>query len=322
MKYLIATVSFFLGIVLTAGFFALRTSEVGAPEQRDRTDVANDFISPLLDCPSANMPLPAKHVAIENAVRKSIALAKERGDIESASVYFRDLHNGPSFGVDSNVLFSTASLLKVPVMIGYFKQLESNPTLFQETIVYQAQKHELPGVLQNVEPPDRLVEGNAYPVDFLIYRMITLSDNAATAMLLEYKPQVNVVSILQDMGVKLNVTEEDVNLSVSAYASIFRILYNATYLSRAHSRGALELLARSHMVKGLVAGVDGSVNVSHKFGEREFNGVYQFHDCGIVYAQTRPYLLCVMTRGRQKIDPLIKTVADISKAVFIEIKNL
>src|SRR5207248_2823209 len=88
-------------------------------------------------------------------------------------------------------------------------------------------------------------------------------------------------------------------VSVVTYSSFFRVLYNASYLTRDDSQKALALLAGVDYKDGLVAGVPASVPIAHKFGERETTGdtTKQLNDCGIVYYPSHPYLLCVMTRG-------------------------
>jgi hypothetical protein len=44
----------------------------------------------------------------------------------------------------------------------------------------------------------------------------------------------------------------------------------------------------------------------------------QLHDCGIVYYPHKPYLLCVMTRGKSS-DDNSKMIAEISKLVYREV---
>jgi hypothetical protein len=61
---------------------------------------------------------------------------------------------------------------------------------------------------------------------------------------------------------------------------------------------------------------DESIKVAHKFGERTLEkGTQHFHDCGIVYYPRHPYLLCVMTQGRD-IEAQSRAIASISTFVF------
>lgn len=279
------------------------------------------FINPLLDCPTNQLATPPVQARIESKLRSYISENVAVGSpVEKVGVYFRDLNNGTSFGIDANESFTGASLLKVPVMIGYFKRLEREPALMSETIVYDPARHRVQDRTPNIQPPDELIPGRAYPIDQLIARMITLSDNTAASMLVQNMGSRDVVSVLKDMGIFLSQREDDAWIRLNDYAAIFRILYNSTYLEREYSNGSLQLLSNCRFKDGLVAGVDPGIVVAHKFGERRTGTLNQFHDCGIVYAPGRPYMLCIMTRG-QKMEPLISTVAQISRLVFDEIRN-
>jgi hypothetical protein len=41
----------------------------------------------------------------------------------------------------------------------------------------------------------------------------------------------------------------------------------------------------------------------------------QLHDCGIVYKQKHPYLVCIMMRGTD-LDTLAKVIAELSKIAY------
>ncbi|MES2965841.1 MAG: serine hydrolase, partial [Bdellovibrionota bacterium] len=128
-------------------------------------------------------------------------------------------------------------------------------------------------------------------------------------------PDVGVESTLKEMGVPLVISDGQVWLRVSSYSSIFRILFNATYLDAKHSSMALDLLTRSKFMKGLRAGLPTDIKIAHKFGERGFGDDFQLHDCGIVYVPKTPYLLCVMTRGKA-FDDLSEAIRNISDVVY------
>jgi len=44
-------------------------------------------------------------------------------------------------------------------------------------------------------------------------------------------------------------------------------------------------------------------------------GLKQLHDCGIIYHPSKPYILCIMTKG-EEIEELASVIADISRLVF------
>ena len=112
-------------------------------------------------------------------------------------------------------------------------------------------------------------------------------------------------------------------MSVEEFATFFRVLYNATLLSKDMSEKALDLLARAEFKEGLVEGVPASVTVAHKFGERVFgsNGeIKELHDCGIVYYPEHPYLLCVMTKG-SSFEYLDDGIREISHIVYEKVNR-
>lgn len=311
---------FILGASASAGLLHFFQGSSASTEPNELHLGAAEFVNPLLDCPAASSVRPARQAELEEEVQELIDRKKSEGDVDEVSVYFRDMNNGPSFGINTSLHFSTASLLKVPVMISYFKRLEVRPGLFDERIVYDKGKHDIPNLTQTMDPPEPLLPGQAYPVSNLVHRMIAVSDNIAASMLLNYMTDLDVIKTLKEMGVKMILKDDDMWITVRDYASIFRILFNATYLGKASSNRALEMLSKSRMTAGLPAGVSSEVVVAHKFGERTINGKSQFHDCGVVYYPGRPYLVCVMTRGRA-YPPLVKTVAEISKMVFAKVSQ-
>lgn len=135
------------------------------------------------------------------------------------------------------------------------------------------------------------------------------------------------VDLLQDTYTRLGIIDPkgpfDQTIEVKQYSSIFLQLYNSSFFdTKESSEQALELLSQSTFDKGLVAGVPKGTVVAHKFGERSdfTDGIRQLHDCGIVYFPGSPYLLCVMTRGRD-MNMLAQTISSISKMVYQEVES-
>lgn len=233
------------------------------------------------------------------------------------AVYYRDLNNGPWFGISENTDFAPSSLLKVPVMMAYFREAESNPAILEQKIKYSTQ---IAGVIpQNFEPKSPIVLGKTYTAEELIERMIIGSDNAALGLLENNIDGRKIDQVTLDLGITTatDATPTDF-MNVQEYATLFRVLYYSTYLNRDYSEKALELLAQAEFKQGLVDILPNNIQVAHKFGERELgNGIHQLHDCGIIYYSNRPYLLCVMTKG-PNFNDLAKTIQQISDKIYKE----
>jgi hypothetical protein len=75
--------------------------------------------------------------------------------------------------------------------------------------------------------------------------------------------------------------------------------------------------------QGLVAGVPKNIAVAQKFGEaldssNPNSPEINLSNCGIIYHPTHPYILCVMTKGKD-INALTQTIASISSVVWSQV---
>ena len=131
-----------------------------------------------------------------------------------------------------------------------------------------------------------------------------------------------VYNVYSDLKIPIpDFTEPECEISGKDYATFFRVLYSCTYLNEDLSAKAIGLLSKTEFKDGIVAGVPDNITVAHKFAERKYGGDdyslkgSQFHDCGIVYYPKSPYLICVMTRGRD-FNILERIIKEISKIVY------
>jgi beta-lactamase class A len=172
--------------------------------------------------------------------------------------------------------------------------------------------------LESIKGEKYLKKGDKKTIAEIVEYMIKYSDNNAVYILGKNIDKNILLNTYRDLGIEFP-SLPSYTISVRTYSSFYRILYNATYLSKEYSEKALKLLSELEFRDGLVAGVPEDVKVSHKFGERNLgDGKKQIHDCGIVYYSKTPYLLCIMTRGKEN-NELVRAVAKISKIVFDEI---
>ena len=279
------------------------------------------FTNPLLECEAAENTF-VELKPFKKKIQAFVDDANEKSNhIDFVSLYFRDLNNGPWFGVNEKATFSPASLLKVPLMMAYYKMSETQPDILKQkyTITQDNIKQIVPNS-QTIIPSQRLEIGKDYTTDELIEHMILYSDNDSAQLLISHMDLSELVKTYQDFGIELPDTDPlGTKIDIKTYAGLFRILFNASYLNPANSEKALNLLSRVGFKDGLVAGVPDGISVSHKFGERVGPGdEKQLHDCGIVYYPNHPYLLCIMTKG-DSLDELTGLVRDTSQQVYNEV---
>jgi beta-lactamase class A len=150
--------------------------------------------------------------------------------------------------------------------------------------------------------------------------MIIYSDNNAAALVTEVLGKEKIINASREMGVEVPENTDGFSITVKTYSSFFRILFNASYLDRETSEAALGLLAATEFNKGITRDLPSSIKVAHKFGERNFEkeGYVQLHDCGIVYYPEHPYLICVMSRGKNFYN-LEDFIATVSKELYLSV---
>ena len=278
------------------------------------------FIHPLLAYRTPEATEFGAYVTAKSRVQQIANAAIENGNASRVSVYFRDLDRGEWFGINPEDPYYPASLLKVPIMIAYYKEAEEISAVFSNQIPYS------PSVIPDspFEATSTLSEGQSYSVQELIRRMAVESDNGAAFTLLD---RINP-DFLRSVYVALGIPDPGDNsteyqISAHTYALFFRILYNATYLSQKHSEDALALLAQSTFTNGLVAGVPKDTAVAHKFGQhviaKDYKAVgVELSDCGIVYFPKHPYALCVMTKAPDTT-MAEDTIMKISRATYASV---
>lgn len=276
------------------------------------------FVNPLLECDDFNSEGEIAMASIRHEVNKYINEVKKDSIISHVSLYFRSLNNGAHFGIEQNERYAPASLLKVTYLLMALKKAEMTPGFLQQKMVFEQKKD---SYVPNILDTGLIVLGNTYTIDELLYKMIVHSDNEARLMVASHFPDDEIFRLLAELGLVIpDVVNDNEIMSVREYSTFFRVLYNATYLNREMSEKALAILSNTTFYSGIVSGVPTGTIVAHKFGERGFEGtnMVQLHDCGIVYANNNPYLICVMTRGTD-FREMSRAIANISAIVYKEV---
>ncbi len=268
------------------------------------------------------------YISLKNSISNFITKEIEKGSIKGVSVYFRDLRDGPVMGINELENFAPASLMKLPLTLAFFHMDEElYPDILETKIAYKkTHSVQTPLLVQNESSHAELKEEEMYTIEELLRNTIVYSDNDAYFTLIDYinslpgGPQ-QVLETFQEIGIVDPRTPEEEVVSVRSYASLFRLLYNASYLSIQNSDQVLSWLSASEFNNGLSAGVPETIKVANKFGERGFeNGDKLLHDCGVVYYPRNPYSLCIAVRGNSYPE-MARLIADISKSVYEEVHS-
>ncbi len=72
---------------------------------------------------------------IESTLNTYIQKEISDGLVENMSVYYINYKTGEWAGVNQNDRFDPASMLKVPIMIAYYKSAEKNPNILSQKMI-------------------------------------------------------------------------------------------------------------------------------------------------------------------------------------------
>lgn len=259
-----------------------------------RANKHGEFTRPLImaDTPTESTDL----LDLKNNIIETINNAEVGGGVTRASVYYRSMESGKWIAVNGGEQFSMASIMKVLTMIYHLRNNEQNPGWLNQKVKVSDLTG---GNIQTYEGP-KLEVGKDYTIEQLLKYMISYSNNNATAnlnVLMDFKLYSE---LMNDIGIPVpDPKAADYTLNSVECSRFLRVLYNTSVLSNKSSEYALKLLSESTYNGGLLRQItDKKIKVAHKFGERFLTNENQLHETAIFYTDQNPYLLTVLTGGK------------------------
>lgn len=309
-------------LLYSVGFFNLINGPLrGSPITADsRLETGKyKFIKPILNSGYGNEEEALKWFPAERKMKTLVQdVIAENPNIETG-VFFLNLKNSGWFSVNASNTFIPASLLKLPMLMSYFKLSETEKDLFDQKITYEGKDFNSTQNLGN----GTIIPGNTYSIKELMEEMIINSDNNALQLLYKYRKD-SLRSIFDDMKIPLPYTDDEIAskdfVTTRDIGRFLLVLYNASYLTPGDSEEALKILSKAVFKDGIAAGIPSDITVSNKYGERQLmqgekSLRIELHDCGIVYHPRTPYILCVMTKGGD-LDSEKLHIQKISKKIY------
>ena len=214
------------------------------------------------------------------------------------SVYVWDYSTGKSASLDSDRIFSAASIIKLPVLLHLFKSIEAGEITLQDKIqMTDYYRSEGSGSLQF--RGDRAV----YTVDDLARVMITESDNSATNMLMSATGGMGSVNnSLRHWGMfrtRVNDWLPDMaGTNVTTAKELATMLYNidnSKFLSLKSKEKIVDYMSHVHNDRLIPAGLPSGALFVHKTGDIG----KMLGDAGIVYAPNGKNYIVVMLVNRK-----------------------
>jgi beta-lactamase class A len=208
----------------------------------------------------------------------------------------------------------------VPLLITYLRLSEEKKGVLETKLLFNQVTNEAKEFKQEFVK-EGIKTGNSYTVKELLKYMIENSDNNATMLLMNSIPFNEFEKTFTDLGLSKDLTQNDAVISAKDYSSFWIALYNGSYLNFKDSEFALSLLSQCDFKDGITKNIPSSVKVAHKFGEKGDAKYHAFSETAIIYANNTPYLISIMTEGKEQVK-LPAVIQEISSSVYNSIQGL
>ena len=233
---------------------------------------------------------------LRNKLTSYAAEHRLHNDKTRFSLYFEYLPSGISIGVNEKDPYIAASLLKVPIIMGVYKYIETGK--LSENTELTLKESDLDPQYGNLW---KRGVGAKLSVREAIQLTLAESDNTAKSVLFNNVPLETLTDVFEYLDIPNEVIGNAPVVTTKNYSSILRSLYLSTYLSMENSHKLLEKLTESNFSDKIAAGIPKSIPVAHKIGVHDTQNPEGsiYTDCGIVYIPKRPYILCIMMRNSE-----------------------
>ena len=215
----------------------------------------------------------------------------------SIGIYYKSLTDGNVIAHNCDRRFISASMIKVPILVEAFHQME-NKTISKDDVIYLSDADKMPscGALSYMH------SGLMVTIEDLCNLMIILSDNTATNLLVKHLGMDNINGYMRKLGLQNTILgrllfdyEADARgaknlISPKDIGTLYELMWQGRLVSEAASSQMLGMLKLQQLDHKLPARLDEEVEVAHKTGED--TGIT--HDAGIIYAP-KPFILCVLS---------------------------
>ena len=235
----------------------------------------------------------------------------------NAGFYYEDLTTGETAEYNGDMMMNAASVIKVPVMVELFRQIEAGLLKADELVeVRDEDRVPICGVLTLMHT------GLQVTLLDLCYLMITISDNMATNLLIERLGIANINNTMRSLGIEKTVLERKLfetrpefagksnKICAGEMGRLMAAMYRGEVISKASSDAMLEILSCQQLNNKIPLLLPLDFQVAHKTGE--VDGVS--HDVGIVYAD-KPFVVA-FTSSEVDAGQYNCLIASISKRLF------
>ena len=237
---------------------------------------------------------------------------------QKIGVYFEYLPTGNSIGINEKEIFYAASLLKIPMAMAVYKEMELGNISMDEKLTIK-----LENINKEYGELWKTGAGAELTVKDALKQSVVESDNTAYLVLRDKVKDKNLEEVFNYLDIPRDNINDRGGVSPKNYASILRSLYFSAFLSFENSSSLLELMSVASKNDLLRRGVPREITISNKYGVYSLGDTSKqvYSDCGIVYYPKRNYILCVMLDNTNDEDLADTHIGRISRTVYEFVKS-
>jgi beta-lactamase class A len=255
--------------------------------------------------------------------------AQQKGEF---AVAFKDLQTGQTLLINEHNIFHAASTMKTPVMLEIFAQAEAGKFLLTDSIIIKNNFKSIvdgsPFGLDSTDIEDAFFFahiGEKITLDSLVFRMITLSSNLATNMLIETAGAENVTAAMRAIGANdirvlrgvedQKAFDKGLNNVTSAYdlMLLFEKIAEGKAVNPKASKAMTDILSKQRFNDVIPPLLPKNAKIAHKTGW--ITGVV--HDSGIVFLPNgRKYVLVLLSQHLKDETSAKLALNKISKMIY------
>lgn len=217
-----------------------------------------------------------------------------------AGVYVKDLVTGQEIGINADTLYPTASLIKVPIMIGTFDRIERGEFDYQQPLTYVDSLF-----YSDADLTGELRDSATVLLSEMVFLSISKSDNTASLWLQELAGTgTSINTWLKEQGfenTRVNSRTDGRRDDWKVFgwgqttpremARLVELIYRGEAVSPAASHEMLRILQRPWWDDEALSQIPPHVEVAAKSGAVSASK----SEVVLVHAPSGPYLFCVIT---------------------------
>ncbi|CAM5217935.1 beta-lactamase OS=Ureibacillus acetophenoni OX=614649 GN=SAMN05877842_102379 PE=3 SV=1 [Ureibacillus acetophenoni] len=233
-------------------------------------------------------------------------------------LFVKDLKSD-QFLIDDKLdeIFSSASLIKVPILLGVLDYVQKNNLPLDYEIAIDTENK----VDFSVVTEQDLTSCTLY--ELLVWMIIT-SDNSATNVLIDFLGMDELNKYFNQIGLlstKLQRKMMDFERANRGFdnvttardmAHLYSRIYQQNLLSEQYSNLVIDILCRQRVHEGLKRYIADDVSIAHKTGSLDT----VCHDVGIVYLDQSDYIIGVFLTELNDVEAGKRLIGRISKMVY------